>query len=107
MTNVRNALCTYTYALSLRGAIKLAKISVDMDIMVDVFISRKCGDGTLKCIAPWPAIICDDSDKSDMGDHKDEGLREPTGGRILQYSTRVNTERIGEGKGTEEWKSNW
>lgn len=107
VTNVRNALCMFAYAVSLRGAFKLADIAADMDAPVDLFLSRRCGDGTLKCVAPWPPIMCDGGHISNMGTHEGERNGRMTGGRTLQYSARVNADRIREGKGIDDWQRNW
>lgn len=93
--------------MSLRGAIKLASLAVDMDAPVDVFLSHKCGNGTVKCVAPWPQIVCNTGDTPKKGEHNGEAAERKKDGQVLQYSTKVNADKIREGKAMDEWQRNW
>ncbi len=78
--------------------------------MIDTYIGTKCGDGTLNCVAPWPQIFDDAKNTSSMNLPEGEKVGEPTGAKgdsVLEYSIRVNADRIRKGKGMEEWIRNW
>lgn len=80
------------------------------DQMIDTYIGTKCGDGSLKCVAPWPQIFDDAKSTSSMDLPKGEVVGEPQGAKgdsTLEYSIRVNDEKIRLGKGVEEWLPNW
>lgn len=99
---------TQGYAISLWGAMKLVALSEKMDREVDVWIARRCADGSIKCISVWPQILADSQSPTNMG-VPDDGLLsdEVKGGRTIQYSTRKNVDALREGKGPEEWQANW
>ena len=109
VTTVRNALCTYAYAVSLRGAIKLASLSHEMDDTMDRWMSNKCASGIIKCVSPWPQLLCSSRGISDVvdDDGEDKDQKEALCERTLQYSIRVNAENVMEGKGIDEWIGNW
>lgn len=141
VVDVRKGVCTQAYAISLRGAKRLSKVAAkSVDQMIDTWIGSKCGDGTLRCVAPFPQIFDDAkryvtlpkcfvftswpegkeyqpltpkrdhstsnvdlSENDQVGEPVDQGKAES----VLQYSIRVNAEKVREGKGVEEWEWNW
>lgn len=110
VSNVRKGVCTQAYAISLRGAERFSEVANGTDQMIDAYIGSKCGDGTLKCVAPWPQIFDDAKSTSSMNLPEGEKVGEPTGAKgdsVLEYSIRVNADRIRKGKGMEEWIRNW
>lgn len=110
VTNVREGVCTQAYAISLRGAERMSAWANATDQMIDTYIGTKCGDGSLKCVAPWPQIFDDAKSTSSMDLPKGEVVGEPQGAKgdsTLEYSIRVNDEKIRLGKGVEEWLPNW
>ena len=110
VTNVRKGVCTQAYAISLRGAERMSEVANATDQMIDTYIGSKCGDGTLKCIAPWPQIFDDAKSTSSMNLPVGETVGEPKdakGDSTLEYSIRVNADMIREGKGEEAWIRNW
>ena len=106
VTNVHNALCLHAYAVSLRGARKMVKLAEEANSMMDLYIGRKCGDRSLKCIATYPHVFSMAEGKSSMGDVSVLGT-EGTGGKTLQYSKRVNAKYIQEGGPMRDWVRKW
>ena len=78
--------------------------------MVDHWLGLRCGDGGLKCVAPWPQIFDDAKSISSMDLAEGQERGEPTGAKgdsVLEYSIRVNAKAILEGEGMDQWVKNW
>ena len=84
----------------------MVKLAEEANTIIDLYIGRKCDDGSLKCIATYPQIFSMAEGKSSMGDASVLGT-EGTGGKTLQYSTRVNAKYIQEGRPMRDWVRKW
>lgn len=105
--------CTAAYALSARGARTLLYIqSLTVAHSIDRGLSRMCSSKKLlfKCISPWPALIGGFRDKGDTSKDSDRvsvkgTVREVAETDNVQYSVRLNVERLVLGKGP--YKPQW
>jgi len=109
---VQDAVCSGFYAVSFVGAQKLlAALSVnpsglaeeiDTDAQFDVALGRMCGQGYLRCFAPYPAIT--GGFRSAGASEKGSDIHQEGGGTVgfaswgTLYSTMLNVQRILRGK---------
>ena len=109
-----DGVCSIVYAVSYRGAQRiLSALSVnpsgladkiDIGAQFDVSLGRMCGNGYLRCFAPFPSLTGGyqpagpAAKSSDI--HDEDGNREETSSLGVLYSTMLNINRILNGDDT-------
>lgn len=109
-----DGVCSIAYAVSYRGAQKiLAALSVnpsgiaeeiDIGAQFDVSLGRMCGNGYLKCFAPYPSLMGGYIKTSDIHSPEEASREKPSSYGVM-YSTMMNIRRILSGDVTVQ--SNW
>lgn len=109
------ASCTWGYAISNRGAVKLRKFLEEAERPIDCRLDRLCDDEpSLTCIGVYPQVISSAPSKSNI-DHSLLGDSPPIEvdrtkeghlpGPAVQYSARRNAHIIAQGLGRDSWIS--
>ncbi|KAL9099742.1 MAG: hypothetical protein Q9163_004808 [Psora crenata] len=113
--------CSTAYAISLRGARKLAaSFTADVNENLDIQLSHLCTTTTdLVCLGVWPQVFTaaatlsnidhtGEGDQADgtLGDGDDDDAARP--GPALQFSARVNAKGVlDHGTDPQQWKAEW
>ncbi|KAK2761269.1 hypothetical protein FQN54_001791 [Arachnomyces sp. PD_36] len=113
-----DGVCSVVYAVSYHGAQKiLSALSVDPSVVAneidtgaqfDVSLGRMCGNGYLRCFAPYPSLTGGYqpagpvAKSSDI--HQEHGNKEEASSSGVKYSTMLNINRILNG---DTVRANW
>lgn len=109
-----DAVCSTAYAISNAGAVKLEKEFREGSDNIDLRLARICRENQgVNCLGVWPQLITAAITETNIEHPLGEIVTGETvvagwqPGPGLQYSARLNAEKVLGGSSMEEWESQW